>query len=140
MEIAVGASGVESTTIKGVDKNQIEVTGEIDAPEITIMLRKKIGYAFLERVNPVPSTGDGGGDKKKENDNEAKMLVVWSSYFTALHQNSSVPLIFDHQNSGCSSFRRFKCNRLPDQQLEAGCSSFRRFKCNRLPDQQLEAG
>ncbi|KAK2651778.1 hypothetical protein Ddye_011634 [Dipteronia dyeriana] len=85
MEIAVGASGVESMTIKGVDKNQIEVTGKIDFPEITILLRKKIGYAFLESVNPVASTGEeGGGDKKKGNENEAKMQVVWPSYLAAL--------------------------------------------------------
>ncbi|KAK2651769.1 hypothetical protein Ddye_011625 [Dipteronia dyeriana] len=63
MKIAVGVSGVESATLKGDDKNQIEVTGDgINAAELTRLLRKKFGYAFSEKVSPAAS----GGDNEKE--------------------------------------------------------------------------
>ncbi|KAI9160050.1 hypothetical protein LWI28_004596 [Acer negundo] len=109
MKIAVGASGVESASLKGADKSQIEVTGDgIDAAEITRLLRKKFRYAFLESVSAAASGGDkkeggdmkkedkkeaktelkGGdkkesGDKKKEDKKEAKMELAWPPYYHA---------------------------------------------------------
>ncbi|KAK1556395.1 hypothetical protein Q3G72_004247 [Acer saccharum] len=80
MKIAIGASGD--------DKNQLEVTGDgIDAAELTMQIRKKIRYAFLESINAATS-GSEGGDKKKETKNEAKMEVVWPAY------QAAVPLYF----------------------------------------------
>ncbi|TXG68283.1 hypothetical protein EZV62_003218 [Acer yangbiense] len=93
MKIAIGASGVESAAIKGDDKNQLGVTGDgIDAAELTMQIRKKIGYAFLESTNAAASGSEGGdkkkdgegGDKKKETKNEAKMEVVWPTYQPAV--------------------------------------------------------
>ncbi|KAK1576848.1 hypothetical protein Q3G72_016947 [Acer saccharum] len=73
MKIAIGASGVESAAIKGDDKNLLEVTRDrIDAAELTMQIRKKIGYAFLESINAAAS-GSEGGEKKKETKNEVKM-------------------------------------------------------------------
>ncbi|KAK0595837.1 hypothetical protein LWI29_010498 [Acer saccharum] len=87
MKIAVGASGVESASLKGADKSQIEVTGDgIDAAEITRLLRKKFRYAFLESVSAAASGGDKkeGGDKKKEDKKEAKMELAWPPYYHAM--------------------------------------------------------
>ncbi|KAK2651602.1 hypothetical protein Ddye_011458 [Dipteronia dyeriana] len=103
MKTAVGASGVESATLKGDDKSQIEVTGDgIDAAEITRLLRKKFRYAFLESVSAAASGGDkkkedrkeakielkGGdkkesGEKKNEDKKEAKMELAWPPYYHA---------------------------------------------------------
>ncbi|TXG68282.1 hypothetical protein EZV62_003217 [Acer yangbiense] len=86
MQIAVGTSGVESATLKGDDKNQIEVIGDgIDAAELTRLLRKKFRYAFVESVGAAASSGD----KKEEGKNEAKMEMVWPSY------QSAVPLYYN---------------------------------------------
>ncbi|KAK7845013.1 heavy metal-associated isoprenylated plant protein 16 [Quercus suber] len=57
MRIAVGLSGVESATIKGQDKDQIEVKGEgIDTVKLATTLRKKVGHANIVSVGP-PSCG-----------------------------------------------------------------------------------
>ncbi|KAI9159671.1 hypothetical protein LWI28_000815 [Acer negundo] len=59
MRIAVGASGVESATLIGDNKDQIEVTGDgIDAANLTKLLRKKFGYAILESVSAAASGGE----------------------------------------------------------------------------------
>ncbi|KAK1556828.1 hypothetical protein Q3G72_013026 [Acer saccharum] len=93
MQIAVGTSGVESATLKGDDKNQIEVIGDgIDAAEHTRQLRKKFRYAFVESVGAAASSDEKkeGGDKKEEGKNEAKMEMVWPSY------QSAVPLYYNN--------------------------------------------
>ncbi|KAK4846438.1 hypothetical protein QYF36_017201 [Acer negundo] len=67
MKIVVGASGVESVAWKGDDKNQIEVIGDrLDPTVLTLLLRKKLGYADLVSVEEKK-------DEKKEN--EAKLQV-----------------------------------------------------------------
>lgn len=58
-KIAVSQSGVESAAITGDGKNQLEVVGEVDAANLTSLLRKNLGQADLVSVGPV-----GGGDKK----------------------------------------------------------------------------
>ncbi|KAK2651787.1 hypothetical protein Ddye_011643 [Dipteronia dyeriana] len=96
MQIVVGASGVESVTLKGDDKNQIEVTGDgLDAADLTKLLRKKFGYAFLESV------GAADDEKKEETKNEAKMEVVWPSYPAAVPLYYHVACHRD-SNSSCS--------------------------------------
>ncbi|GAY55152.1 hypothetical protein KPL70_004088 [Citrus sinensis] len=61
LKIAVGVSGVESASLKGDDKSQIEVTGDgMDPVLLTSLLRKKVGYAELVSVGPA-------GEKKDEN-------------------------------------------------------------------------
>ncbi|KAL8128211.1 hypothetical protein AgCh_014970 [Apium graveolens] len=53
MQIAATVSGVESVSLKGDDKDQIEVIGEgIDTVELTKLLRKKVGGADLLSVGP----------------------------------------------------------------------------------------
>ncbi|KAL5755525.1 hypothetical protein ACOSQ2_020271 [Xanthoceras sorbifolium] len=106
MKIAVGAFGVESATLKGNDKDQIEVTGDgIDAAKLTRLLRRKIGYAVLESLSTAAAAG-GGGDKPKENEvNEAKMEVVWPSYHAAMplyYHDNSYRMVREHDNYRCS--------------------------------------
>ncbi|KAK8694226.1 hypothetical protein V6N13_071782 [Hibiscus sabdariffa] len=64
LKIAVGVSGVESASLKGDDKSQIEVTGDgVDAVKLTSLLRKSMGHAELVSV---------ADDKKEEKKDEAK--------------------------------------------------------------------
>ncbi|XP_030964577.1 heavy metal-associated isoprenylated plant protein 46-like [Quercus lobata] len=64
MRIAVGLSGVESATIKGQDKDQIEVKGEgIDTVKLATLLRKKVGHASIVSV---------AEEKKEEKEDEKK--------------------------------------------------------------------
>ncbi|KAK8694224.1 hypothetical protein V6N13_071780 [Hibiscus sabdariffa] len=61
LKIAVGLSGVESASLKGDDKSQIEVTGDgVDAVKLTSLLRKSVGHAELVSV----------ADEKKEEKKE----------------------------------------------------------------------
>ncbi|KAI9161616.1 hypothetical protein LWI28_019079 [Acer negundo] len=100
MQIAVGASGVESATLKGDDKNQIEVTGDgIDAAELTKLLRKKFGYAFLESV------GAADEKKKEETKKEAKMEVLWPYYHAAVplyYHDAHHVACYRDSNSSCA--------------------------------------
>ena len=59
LKIAVSQPGVESAAMTGEEKNQLEVVGEIDAADLTSLLRKNLGQAELVSVGPA-----GGGDKK----------------------------------------------------------------------------
>ncbi|XVF71691.1 hypothetical protein PTKIN_Ptkin12aG0060200 [Pterospermum kingtungense] len=74
LKIAVGLSGVESASLKGNEKSQIEITGDgVDPVELTSLLRKKVGYAELVSVSAV------GGEKKKDKEEETKAVAqyVW---------------------------------------------------------------
>ncbi|KAK3220522.1 hypothetical protein Dsin_014492 [Dipteronia sinensis] len=104
MKIAVGASGVESATLKGDDKDQIEVTGDgIDAAKLTMLLRKKFGYAILESVSADANDGEGG-DKKEQNENEPKEEVVsWPScHATVPLYYPDVRYVVRDSNNSCS--------------------------------------
>ncbi|XWS75928.1 hypothetical protein CRYUN_Cryun01aG0133600 [Craigia yunnanensis] len=70
MKIAVSLSGVDSASLKGDDKSQIEITGDgVDPVQLTSLLRKSVGHAELVSVSAV------GGEKKEE---EAKPAAyVW---------------------------------------------------------------
>ncbi|XVE78265.1 hypothetical protein DITRI_Ditri13aG0130700 [Diplodiscus trichospermus] len=79
MKIAVGFLGVESASLKGDDKSQIEVTGDgVDPVQLTRMLRKSVGFAELVSVAAV------GGEKKEEKKEEVKppppAAYVWTPY------------------------------------------------------------
>ncbi|XWS36665.1 hypothetical protein CRYUN_Cryun20dG0104900 [Craigia yunnanensis] len=77
LKIAVGLSGVESASLKGDDKSQIEVTGDgVDPVQLTSLIRKSVGYAELVSVSAV------GGEKKEEKKEEAKPPAahVWPPY------------------------------------------------------------
>ncbi|XP_023891311.1 heavy metal-associated isoprenylated plant protein 46 [Quercus suber] len=63
MKIAVGLSGVESLTLKGQNRDQIEVKGDIDAVKLVTLLRKKVGHASIVSV---------AEDKKEEKEEEKK--------------------------------------------------------------------
>lgn len=71
--------GVESAALKGTNKDEIEVVGDmVDAAELTKSLRKNLGYAELVSVTPAT-----GGDQKKteEKNKEAAMAAVaWPTY------------------------------------------------------------
>ncbi|XP_018851123.1 heavy metal-associated isoprenylated plant protein 16-like [Juglans regia] len=65
LKIAVGISGVVSASLKGDEKNQIEVKGEmIDTIKLTKLLRKKVGFAEIITV---------AEDKKEEKKEEPKV-------------------------------------------------------------------
>ncbi|EOX93596.1 hypothetical protein QUC31_004197 [Theobroma cacao] len=65
LKIAVGLAGVESASLKGDDKSQIEITGEgVDPVQLTSLLRKSVGHAELVSVSAVD------GAKKAENEKE----------------------------------------------------------------------
>ncbi|XVE72600.1 hypothetical protein DITRI_Ditri11bG0050800 [Diplodiscus trichospermus] len=72
LKIAVGLSGVESASLKGDDKSQIEVTGEVDPVQLTSLLRKSVGHAELVSV----SAADGE-KKDDEKDDKKTDLQVW---------------------------------------------------------------
>ncbi|CAN4104404.1 unnamed protein product [Withania somnifera] len=73
-KIAVSQYGVESAAIKGDDKNQLEVVGEVDAAALTSLLRKNLGQADLVSVGPA-----GGGEKKDDKASSGKKPAVVQS-------------------------------------------------------------
>ena len=61
-------AGVESVSIKGKDKDELEVKGEgIDAAKLTMLLRKNIGHAYIVSVKE---------DKKDEKKDEKKIQCL----------------------------------------------------------------
>ncbi|KAB2003882.1 hypothetical protein ERO13_D11G154000v2 [Gossypium hirsutum] len=73
LKIVVGLSGVESASLKGDDKSQIEVTGDgVDAVKLTSLLRKGVGYAELVSVS--------AADKKDDKKDETKLLPPFYYY------------------------------------------------------------
>jgi hypothetical protein len=66
--IYVPFAGVEAASLKGNDKDQIEVKGEgIDTVKLTTLIRKKVGHADIVSVKE---------DKKEEKKPEA-VQVLW---------------------------------------------------------------
>ena len=66
--------GVESASLKGDDKSQIEVTGDgVDPVQLTSLLRKSLRNAELVSVS-----AEGGEKKKEEVKPPAK--YVWTPY------------------------------------------------------------
>ncbi|KAL4555304.1 hypothetical protein LXL04_037920 [Taraxacum kok-saghyz] len=54
LKIVVGISGVDSASLIGDDKDQIEVIGEgIDSVQLATMLRKGVGHTEIVTVGPV---------------------------------------------------------------------------------------
>ncbi|KAJ4843410.1 hypothetical protein Tsubulata_030355, partial [Turnera subulata] len=101
MKIVVSLSGVESATLVGEDKTQIEVVGDgVDPVEITNLLRKRMagrtnclvrrdgtGYAELIKVEVVKNEEDQGGkeeDQKKGSSSETMVRpLVWQHGFSS---------------------------------------------------------
>ncbi|KAI8552252.1 hypothetical protein RHMOL_Rhmol06G0252300 [Rhododendron molle] len=81
LQIASGVSGIESITLAGEDKNQIEVTGDgIDAAALTMLFRRKMGYSELVSVGPVPADGGSSG-RGDQWENEAEVQIpAWGYY------------------------------------------------------------
>ncbi|XP_012485442.1 heavy metal-associated isoprenylated plant protein 16 [Gossypium raimondii] len=92
LKVVVGFSGVESASLKGDDKSQIEVTGDgVDAVQLTSRLRKSVGHAELVSVSAVD------GEKKEENKPPA--AYVWP-YNQPLYVYQELP--YAHQQDPCS--------------------------------------
>ncbi|XP_059452530.1 uncharacterized protein LOC132183151 [Corylus avellana] len=73
MKIAVSVPGVQAASLKGPDKDQIEVKGEnIDTVKLTTLIRKKVGHADIVSVGE-----DKKEDKKEEKKPEVVPLTVW---------------------------------------------------------------
>jgi hypothetical protein len=74
LRIAVSVPGVEAASLKGQDKDQIEVKGDgIDTVKLVTIIRKKVGHAEIVSV---------AEDKKEEKKEEEKKpevvpLTVW---------------------------------------------------------------
>ena len=71
--------GVESAALKGTNKDEIEVVGDmVDAVELTKSLRKNLGYAELVSVAPATGSDQKKAEEKKK---EATMAAVaWPTY------------------------------------------------------------
>ncbi|GMI66302.1 hypothetical protein HRI_000299500 [Hibiscus trionum] len=98
LKIAVGLSGVESASLKGDDKSQIEVTGDgVDAVKLTSLLRKSVGHAELLSV------ADAGGEKKEEPKSEPPLYHVQTPYYPPYYYQAvpSYGYVEDHGPS-CS--------------------------------------
>ncbi|KAI4305583.1 hypothetical protein L6164_028942 [Bauhinia variegata] len=98
LKIAVGVCGVETAALKGEEKDQIEVTGEdIDAVELTTLLRKGIGFSELVSVGPV--------EKKEEKPAEPTVYawpyVYGGSAYQTHYQTYPIP-IYQYQEPSCS--------------------------------------
>ncbi|CAI0552174.1 unnamed protein product [Linum tenue] len=72
MRIVVGVHGVDSASLAGPDKTQIEVTGDgIDSVALVTLLRKKVGFSELVSVGSLE-------EKKPVEDSKPPTPVVWS--------------------------------------------------------------
>ncbi|XP_022759840.1 heavy metal-associated isoprenylated plant protein 16-like [Durio zibethinus] len=86
LKIVVGLSGVESASLKGDDKSQIEVTGDgFDPVKLTSKLRKSVGHTELVSVSAV------GGEKKDEKKDEEKPAAYVWPYNQPLYVHQAVP-------------------------------------------------
>ncbi|KAK8694225.1 hypothetical protein V6N13_071781 [Hibiscus sabdariffa] len=99
LRIAVGLSGVESASLKGDDKSQIEVTGDgVDAVKLTSLLRKSVGHAELVSV-----ADDKKEEKKEEPKPEQQFYYVSTPYYPQNYYQAAPPYgyVEDHEPS-CS--------------------------------------
>ncbi|XP_062156779.1 disease resistance protein Pik-1-like [Alnus glutinosa] len=77
MKIAVSVPGVEAASLKGNDKDQIEVKGEgIDTVKLTKLIRKKVGHADIVSVAEEKKE-DKKEEKKEDKKDGAAVQVVW---------------------------------------------------------------
>ncbi|KAL6275377.1 hypothetical protein ACE6H2_018978 [Prunus campanulata] len=64
LKIAAAAHGVSKVSIEGADKGHMEVIGDgVDSVCLTSLLRKKLGFAAIVKVEEVKKDKD---DKKEE--------------------------------------------------------------------------
>ncbi|XP_056171553.1 uncharacterized protein LOC130139152 [Syzygium oleosum] len=73
LKLTAGFSGVQSVKLMG-DKDQIEVTGDVDAVDLNTKLRKKVGFAEIVSVSE-----DKKKEEEKENTDDTKEVppVIW---------------------------------------------------------------
>jgi carbamoylphosphate synthase small subunit len=65
---------VEAASLKGNEKDQIEVKGEgIDTVKLTTLIRKKVGHADIVSVEEEKKE-----EKQAEKKDEAAVQLVWS--------------------------------------------------------------
>ncbi|CAN4103106.1 unnamed protein product [Withania somnifera] len=107
LKIAVCQSGVESAAIKGDQKNQLEVVGEIDAATLTSLLRKNLGQADLVSVGPA-----SGGDNKDEKTGSDKKPQVPAAVV------QSQPALYYYEYP----FYRYPAYEVTDSYGQSGCS------------------
>ncbi|KAL3715396.1 hypothetical protein ACJRO7_007171 [Eucalyptus globulus] len=69
LKLAGGFQGVQSVALVG-DQDRIEVTGDVDAVNLTTLLRKKVGFAKIVTVSKLDEK-----DKKESKDKEAPPIV-----------------------------------------------------------------
>ncbi|XP_052877196.1 heavy metal-associated isoprenylated plant protein 16-like [Gossypium arboreum] len=81
---------VESASLKGDDKSQIEVTGNgVDAVKLASLLRKSVGFAELMSVS-----ADGGEKKEEKKDDpkpEPPFCYVSLSFNPSYHYYQAMP-------------------------------------------------
>ncbi|KAK3405121.1 hypothetical protein EUGRSUZ_K01374 [Eucalyptus grandis] len=73
MKLAGGFQGVQSVALVG-DRDRIEVTGDVDAVNLTNLLRKKVGFAEIVTV----SKADEKDEKESESRDKAAQAIMWS--------------------------------------------------------------
>ncbi|KAI6673441.1 hypothetical protein NL676_001347 [Syzygium grande] len=67
LKLTAGFPGVQSVKLMG-DKDQIEVTGDVDAVNLTTKLRKKVGFAEIVSVSE-----DKKEEKEEKTDDTTKV-------------------------------------------------------------------
>ena len=70
---------MESAALGGKDKDQIEVTGEVDAVVLATLLRKNVGPAELVSVSAVGEKKEEKKEEKKD-DKKEEFKYVYTSY------------------------------------------------------------
>ncbi|XP_062157287.1 heavy metal-associated isoprenylated plant protein 16-like [Alnus glutinosa] len=103
MKIAVSVPGVEAASLKGDNKDQIEVKGEgIDTVKLTKLIRKKVGHADI--VSVAEEKKEEKKEDKKEEKKVGEVQLMWPyasgvpNYYPIYHEmNQEYPC-----NPSCS--------------------------------------
>ncbi|KAK3444596.1 heavy metal-associated isoprenylated plant protein 47 [Eucalyptus grandis] len=91
LQIAMAIPGFQSLSLKGTDRDTIEVTGDgVDAFELTSKLRKSLGYAILETVNEVKEE-EKQEEKKPKIDEVPVVSYPWDPSYSSYVVTESQP-------------------------------------------------
>ncbi|GMY09600.1 heavy metal-associated isoprenylated plant protein 46-like [Fagus crenata] len=115
MKIAVGVSAVESVSIKGKDKDELEVKGDgIDTVKLTMLLRKNVGHASIVSVEE---------DKKDDKKDEVKIQHMVHGFGVHSYACYEVPHYQDQISCHGFGVHPYACYEVPSNyQDQISCS------------------
>ncbi|KAK8588513.1 hypothetical protein V6N13_087429 [Hibiscus sabdariffa] len=98
LKTADGLLGVDSASLKGEDKSQTEITGNVDAVKLTRLLMKRFEYVDLVSVS------EAGGEKKKESEPQICTISRRSPPYNLQCYGQAVPSYgyVEHHEPPCS--------------------------------------